>query len=395
MNHDDPSPAALACLTTLLDESHRSTPDRLSAVVADAGRELGWELSAHLVTFDQRRLVPLAGEPGELGLDTPAGQAFRTMRPVHDGDTSWVPLLDGVERLGVLTAAGRPGGRRPSDHVDVLRWASLLIGHLVAVMTPYGDAITRTRGGVDRTVAAELLWNLLPPLTYASDDVVITGLLEPSERVAGDAFDYAVHGTRVDLALFDGAGHDLTSGLLTSVELATYRNQRRRGADLGDCAREIDRVLAEQTNSAGYATGVLARLDTATGVLDYLNAGHPHPLLLRGGEVLEVLDHSGRPLFGLGGREATVGRVQLHPGDQVVLYTDGITEARDDAGTFFGLQRLIGLIEQHDTASTPPPETLRLVLRDVLDHQRGRLQDDATLLKLQWAPGGGAELLPA
>ncbi|WP_152188767.1 PP2C family protein-serine/threonine phosphatase [Georgenia satyanarayanai] len=395
MNHDDPDQAALAFLTTLLDGSHRATPDQLAAVVADAGRLLGWDLSAHLVTFDQRRLVPFTGGREELGLDTPAGQAFRTMRTVHDGDTSWVPLLDGVERLGTLTAVRQPGGRRPADHAATLRWASLLIGHLVAVMTPYGDTITRTRGGTARTVAAELLWNLLPPLTYASDDVVITGLLEPSERVAGDAFDYAVHGTRVDLALFDGAGHDLTSGLLTSVVLATYRNQRRRGADLGDCADEIDRVLAEQTDSAGYATGVLARLDTTTGVLHYLNAGHPHPLLLRDGKVLEVLDHSGRPLFGLGGQEATVGRAQLRPGDQVVLYTDGITEARDHAGVFFGLQRLIELIEQHDSVATPPPETLRLVLRDVLDHQRGRLQDDATLLKLQWAPGGGAELLPA
>lgn len=392
MSTDDDTSAALGFLTALLDGTHRATPDGLVDVVTRAGRTMGWTLDIHLITFDQRRLVPLAAEGDEQGLDTPAGEAFRTMRPVHDGDTSWVPLIDGVERLGAMRVLALAPGRRPSEHAETLRWASLLIGHLVAVVTPYGDGITRVRGGASRTVEAELLWNLLPPLTYATTDLVVAGLLEPSERVAGDAFDYAVHGTRADIALFDGSGHNLTSGLLTSVALATYRNQRRRGADLADCAREIDRVLVEQTDAAGYATGVLARLDTATGVLDYLNAGHPHPLLVRGGKVLEALDHSGRPLFGLGGREATADQLLLEPGDRVVLYTDGITEARDSDGAFFGLERLVALLEEHD--GTPAPETLRLVVRDVLAHQRGVLQDDATLLMLEWSPGGGLSLLP-
>ncbi len=396
MEIDEDVSAALRCLTTLLDGTHRATPDELEDVIAQAGLTLGWELSAHLITFDQRRLVPLAAGRDGLDLDSPAGRAFRTMRPVHDGDISWVPLLDGVERLGALRAVGLREGRRPSTHDETLRWVSLLVGHLIAVTTPYGDNITVTRGGATRTVEAELLWNLLPPLTYASTDVVIAGLLEPSEEVAGDAFDYAVEGSRVDLALFDGTGHDLTSGLLASVALATYRNQRRRGRDLVGCAGEIDRMLLEQTDSAGYATGILARLDTVTGVLDYVNAGHPHPLLLRDGTVREAaLDHTGRPLFGLGGREATAGQLQLEPGDTVVMYTDGITEARDTDGGFFGLPRLVALLEEHAGARTPAPELLRLVIRDVLDHQHDVLQDDATLLLLQWAPGGGLDLLPA
>ncbi|MCM3660456.1 serine/threonine-protein phosphatase [Georgenia satyanarayanai] len=392
MSTDDDLGAALRFLTSLLDGAHRATPDELIGAVSRAGLTMGWEVDIHLVTFDQLRLVPLTPEREELGLDTPAGEAFRTMRAVHDGDTSWVPLVDGVERLGALRAVALTPDRRPSEHPETLRWASILIGHLVAVVTPYGDVITRVRGGANRTVEAELLWNLLPPLTYATNDVVIAGLLEPSEKVAGDAFDYAVEDGCADIALFDGTGHDLSSGLLTSVALATYRNQRRRGADLIDCAREIDRVLLEHTDAAGYATGVLARLDIVTGVLDYLNAGHPHPLLVRDGTVHEALDHSGRPLFGLGGREATAGRLQLEPGDRVLLYTDGITEARDSDGTFFGVPRLVALLEEH--GGTPAPETLRLVVRDVLAHQRGVLQDDATLLLLEWSPGGGLDLLP-
>lgn len=72
----------------------------------------------------------------------------------------------------------------------------------------------------------------------------------------------------------------------------------------------------------------------------------------------------------------------------MVLYTDGITEARDPDGGFFGLQRLVVLLEQHAATHRPVPESLRLVVRDVLEHQAGVLQDDATLMIVEWAPSG-------
>lgn len=179
------------------------------------------------------------------------------------------------------------------------------------------------------------------------------------------------------------------------MALATYRNHRRRGEDLVACAGVVDRALSEHTDGAGYATGVLLRLDTATGELQYLNAGHPQPLLLRGERVLDLMAHSGRPLFGLGGREATVGEVRLRPGDQVVLYTDGVTEARDTHGEFFGVDRLVALVQRHAADRLPAPETLRLVMRDVVDHQGNALQDDATIVLLRWTPRESTALLPA
>jgi len=387
--------AALACLGALLDGVHHTTSDELPEVVARAGRELGWDLTLYLVTFDQRRLVPLGrGSAEPLPVDGPEGAAFRTIEQVHADAATWVPLLDGVERLGVLRIVPLAGSDHPAEQRQTVRWVSMLVGHLVAAVTPYGDSISRNRGATSRTVEAELLWNLLPPLTFAAHDVVVAGLLEPSEKVAGDAFDYAVEGSTADVAIFDGTGHDLSSGLLTSVALATYRNHRRRGEGLVSCAGAVDRVLAEHTDGTGFATGVLLRLDTTTGVLQYLNAGHPFRLLLRDGRVLDSLPHSGRPLFGLGGRQATIGEIQLEPGDQVVLYTDGITEARDHRGEFFGLDRLVSLLHRHRADQLPAPETLRLVIRDVIDHQRGALQDDATIVLLGWTPRVSAELLP-
>lgn len=394
--------AALATLTQILEGAHRATPDQLGDVVGQAGAPFGWDLVCYLVDFDQTRLTPLAPtRSGPLAVvpvdgDGDAGRAFRHIRPVHGQDgVTWVPVLDGVERLGVLRVTARAGGAAPGEHTDALRWMAMLIGHLVAVMTPYGDVITEIRGGGDRTVESELLWTLLPPLTYASQDVVVSAAVQPPNRVAGDAFDYAVRQGALDVGLFDGTGHDLSSGLLASAALAAYRRHRRRGGGLVDCARAIDEVLRGQTDAAGYATGVLLRLDTVTGALEYVNAGHLHPLLLREGRVLESLDTSGRPLFGFGEAEVSVGQVQLHRGDQLVLYTDGITEARDEHGAFFGIERLKTLFAEHAAHRLPAPETLRLVMHSVLEHQRGVLQDDATLLLVEWSPGAGQQLLPA
>lgn len=145
--------AALASLTQLLDGSHRATPDHLADVVARAGEPFGWDIVCYLVNFDQDQLVPfgptstdhLAAVP--VGDDT-GGLAFRHIRPVHTPDgITWIPVLDGVERMGVLRVTPQDGGASPEEHADELRWMSLLIGHLVAVMTRTGTSSPRYGAG--------------------------------------------------------------------------------------------------------------------------------------------------------------------------------------------------------------------------------------------------------
>jgi len=79
---------------------------------------------------------------------------------------------------------------------------------------------------------------------------------------------------------------------------------------------------------------------------------------------------------------------RLDPGDRVLLYTDGITEAHDAGGRLFGLRRLVELAERRPTTELPAQETVRRLSHAVLHHQRGRLQDDAGLLLLDWCPDG-------
>jgi serine phosphatase RsbU (regulator of sigma subunit) len=125
------------------------------------------------------------------------------------------------------------------------QWVSRLLGHLVVAVNHYGDTLDVARRQRARTPAAELIWHLLPSLTAGTDRCVLSGLVEPSYEVGGDAFDYALSETTAHLAIFDAVGHSLTSGIVAAVTLAAYRGIRRGGGSLFAQATAIDDALTE------------------------------------------------------------------------------------------------------------------------------------------------------
>ncbi|MDQ0380345.1 PP2C family protein-serine/threonine phosphatase [Amycolatopsis thermophila] len=384
----------LGALVRLLEGAVLSPPERLPALVTAAGGVLGVAPAVYLVDYDQRRLHPMGG--GEaLDIDnTLAGRAFREVR-VLPAETPgrprlWVPLLDGVERLGVLEVeVDDPAELYDPGLRTQCRWLASLLGHLVTAVDGYGDAFDRVRIRTSRTLGAELIWALLPPLTAGVDNLVVTGVVEPSERASGDAFDYALSETTADLIVLDAVGHDLGSGLITATALSAYRAARRDGMGLFEQARAIDEIIAGQFGRSLFATAVLAEIDLGTGRMRYLNAGHPPPLIMRGGKVVKPLTDGRRRPLGLGAEELTIGEETLEPDDWLVIHTDGITEARDADGTFFGEERLADFLQREAAAGHPPPETARRVVQAVLKHQHGALQDDATMVLARWTSARG------
>jgi serine phosphatase RsbU (regulator of sigma subunit) len=210
-------------------------------------------------------------------------------------------------------------------------------------------------------------------------------VLEPRYDVGGDAFDYALSETTASLLILDAVGHDLASGLIAATALAAYRSARHAGHGLYEQARTIDEAIIQQFgHRKAFATAVLAELDLGTGKLRYINAGHPPPLIMRGGKVGRTLAGGRRLPLGLGPTELTVGEETLQSQDWLLLHTDGITEARDRTGHFFGDDRLTDFLQREAAAGHPPPETVRRLIKAVLTHQNGELQDDATVLLARW-----------
>jgi serine phosphatase RsbU (regulator of sigma subunit) len=246
------------------------------------------------------------------------------------------------------------------------------------------------------SVAAELQWTLLPPLTFATRGLVVAGVLEPCYTAGGDTFDYAVNDSTAHLAVFDAMGHGLSAARVAAVTISAYRNARRQLLDLDGTYALIDAVLREEFRGERFATGVVAQLDLDSGLLRWVNAGHPPPLVLRGGKLVKMLEL--RPSTPLGvpfGESAVaVGEEALEPGDRVLLYTDGVTEARTATGDFFTAERLAEFLERQAAAGLPTPETLRRLQHAILRYQEGQLQDDATALLVEWRRDSELALLP-
>jgi phosphoserine phosphatase RsbU/P len=390
----------------LLERTRLAPPDELPGLVNAAVAPLGLEVTIYLVDHEQRTLhaVPEPGRPAPAHTALPvggslAGRAFMGTEPVAaaapDGSHRlWMPLLDGSERLGVLAVDTVADAADTAEFRAQCRMFCALIGHLLAIKMAYGDALARVRRTRMMSVASELLWRLVPPLTFASDRFVVSAVLEPCYEAGGDGFDYAVDGSTAYLGVVDTAGHGLSAGVGTAVALSAARAARRGGHDLSATARAIDAAFGEHFPELRLATGVLATLDLDSGVLRYVNAGHPPPLILRGGKVVRRLRGGRRLPFGLDNPRVELGEEVLQPGDRLLCYTDGVTEARDSTGEMFGEHRLVDLTERHASAGLPAPETLRRLSHAVLAHLDGPPADDATLLLVEWSRAAGRRLMP-
>ncbi|MFF8900452.1 PP2C family protein-serine/threonine phosphatase [Streptomyces lydicus] len=380
-------------LEDLINEAQTALPFELPGLANRCASALGLDAALlYLVDLQQRLLIPLDEAAEPLLVDrSSAGWAYRTVSPrVFEADGGvivWLPLVDGAERLGVLAVrtASLDGARMRRSRI---------LAHLLAMLITSKRAYSDWLAGLARTgtmrLPTEMLRAFLPPHTVGSSKCVSTAVLEPAYDVAGDAYDHSVVKDVLHTMIVDSMGHDLVSGLTTSVALAAARNARRGGGDLADVVGSVDQALAQWLPDH-FCTGVLCRLDAATGVLQWVNCGHPPPLLIRAKRVLDgVLDSPPQPPIGLVGQLAPAARkvyeTTLEPGDCVLLYTDGVVEARDADGAEFGLDRFTEFIIRSSAAGQLPAEVLRLLIHAILDYQRNQLRDDATILLFEWRP---------
>ncbi len=232
-------------LRGLLLGADGAAAQQLPATAMRAAALLGArEMVLYLVDYGQLALVPMAA-PGTPERDvlpiegTLAGRVYVRTEMQQSADASgerlWIPLLDGTERLGVLEVC-TTAGEAARSRADFEAVAGLFAG-LVSTGRAYSDQVELTRRRIPMQLAAEIVWSLLPPSTFANAQVTISGILEPCYDVGGDAFDYAVNGDVLHAAIFDTVGHGIEACALTSLTVSAYRNARRCGLDLVDTYR--------------------------------------------------------------------------------------------------------------------------------------------------------------
>lgn len=389
---DPPESAGERLLGSLLENSHTVPPEDLAAFVAEEAATIGAsDVAVYLQDYDQELLMPVTSaglphrEPEPIDASV-AGRAFTTQTPAEapapaGGRRLWLPLLDGTDRVGVLgltLVEPTERERRWCHHL------ADLVADLVVTKSHYGDVFFCTRRRREMSLAAEMQWHLLPPLTITTPQVVVAGAVEPAYEVGGDAFDYAVNGGVAHLAIVDAVGHGLGAATMAAVAVGAYRHGRRRGVPLADQYRIMDAAVAEQFGVEGFVTAQMARLDLGTGRLQLVNAGHLAPLLVRAHKVVRRLAAPVTLPVGFGGADPQVHEEALEPGDRVLFFTDGVVEERLVGGEQFGEDRLVELLEREMTSGRLPVEAMRRLSHALLEARDHRTTDDATILLVEW-----------
>jgi len=378
-----PSTSAYARVAALLHESRRQAPDQLGAFLAQRVAVFGMEdLSVYVTDFEQRRLVPISGSAaaGSIDMDdSTGGQSFTTasqvVEPTDGGVRLWSVVVDGAARLGVMCVT------MPTVDADARALADSLAGVVAALLVTRGqctDAYTTLRRTEKFSLAAEMQWDLLPPLSLDSGRVSVAGLIQPAYEVGGDSFDYAVNGDTLDFAVFDAMGHGLRSSQLAHLAVSSYRHSRRSGLDLEATYQAMDAAVAARSEGEEFVTCIIGRLDLLGGDLTWINVGHPLPLLVRSGEVVGPLSCESMLPAGLGlGGVTEIAHDVLQPGDRLFCITDGVIDSHRPGGEDFGEERLIALLSAQSRAGLDAAETVRQLSHTVFDHH-GVLSDDTT-----------------
>lgn len=371
--------------------SHHLSFEGLPARVAEEAEHAGL-YGVRLYLADRQQIIlkevtgkgPDAAEDGQqLRMDgSVAGLAFihTQILQVARLPQYWVPVQNGSERLGVLHVE-----RAEDTDDEMLRSLAAIVGLLVVDKRTISDSYARLIRSRPMSVSAEMQWMLMPPTVFTNERITLAAATEPAYDNAGDSFDYALSGPTVHMALFDAMGHDNAAGLLSNLTVGAFRNARRSGTDLEDMPAEVEKILTEEFVRSRFTTGIMAELDTDTGTFRWVNCGHLPPVLLRGQNAVRTLGCEPTHPLGMDFEVPVhVCSEQLQPGDRILMYTDGMVEARDSRGEEFGIDQFVRFIVRQEADQLPVPETLRRLIHAVLAHHEGKLGDDATVSYCEW-----------
>jgi serine phosphatase RsbU (regulator of sigma subunit) len=284
-----------------------------------------------------------------------------------------VPIRTGASAQGFVALAGKLSDREfDLDDIDFLSSAADQIA-----MT--AERIRLQREEVEFEQARDMQRTLLPRELPRVPGIDVVGTWEPARTVGGDYYDCLDLGDgSLAVCIGDVAGKGMPAALLmASLQAAVRASAEAKVSPAALCER-VRRVVVSSLTGGRFVTFFFCIVDPASRTIRFCNAGHNPPVLVRAGGSVQELANGG-PVFSRLFREPyDEGSVPLEPGDRVVLFTDGVTEARNAAGEDLGDEGLVQLIvnNRHRSAS----ELQHAVVDAVSAYSRGRFEDDVTMV---------------
>ncbi|MEK6335801.1 MAG: SpoIIE family protein phosphatase [Acidobacteriota bacterium] len=264
-----------------------------------------------------------------------------------------VPLGVGANVFGIIYAdSPLADGRFTEDHLKVLTTLASVAAIRVENARLTEEQIERERLEREQQVASEIQQRFLPATAPIVAGYELQGISFPCYEIGGDYYDFIQREDgKLVVALGDVSGKGTAAALLMSSLHAAIHAQADIHDSLVKTISAVNRYLVDSIPANRFVTLFYAQLDPKNGTLSFLNAGHNPPLIVHTGGTMEQLASGGLPLGIMPNADFREGRTKLYPGDVLVIYSDGVSEAVNPAGEEFGPTRLYEVVARNMDAS--------------------------------------------
>jgi serine phosphatase RsbU (regulator of sigma subunit)/anti-sigma regulatory factor (Ser/Thr protein kinase) len=261
------------------------------------------------------------------------------------------------------------------------------VGSIIKNFLVHQRLIVEERLSRELEIAAEIQESLLPTQLPQMGGLAIAVVSIPASEVGGDFYDFiTVSDRQLTLIIGDVAGKGIPAAMLTSVTRTMLRVEAMRGDLPHSIIHQANNVLYQDLSRAdSFVTAFVATIDAAAGTVSYASAGHTPAILWRADtQTTEQLKATSPPI-GIFYRGESTRTVTLNPGDTLLFYTDGITEAESPTGELFGLSRLLQIVEANAHGS--PEKLQQQIQTEITQFRQDSLgRDDATILVVKMLP---------
>jgi phosphoserine phosphatase RsbU/P len=328
--------------------------------------------------------VAKTGEPAIVA-DVSTDPRYVVARPETRSELA-APLKVGGRTIGVFNLERDLVDAYHEGHLELVTAFAAQAAVAVERARLTAEQLERRRLEKELAIAREIQASFLPDRAPEVPGFDLAGTTQAHDEVGGDYYDFIqVSETRIGIAIADVSGKGIPAALIMAGFRMSLLAEIRNEFAIRAVMRKVNSLLHESTDRDKFVTAFYGLLDTRNRVLIFSNAGHNPPVLFRSGGKIEYLEEGGVALGVLAAAEYEDRPIALRPGDVLVLYTDGISEAESPSGELFGQRRIEQVVAAHtDLDARGIMETLIRAARDWAG-ERGP-QDDLTLVVLRVSP---------
>ncbi len=352
----------------------------------------GTPISLALVYPAHEVMAPAWRLTWKLSLLTLAGLLMLALVVVHISRSIVRPITALASAVRQVAAGDLNRELPPPSSEDEVGQLEEAFSQMLQDLRRHIEELTRTTAAKERmetelTIARDLQHSILPRIVPSFRDelrIDLAARCTPAREVGGDFYDFFALGQEhFGFVLADVSDKGMAAALFASLTQALGRSLASSDEAPGDCLTRVNRLLTARNERLMFVTLFYGILNTRTGRIRYANAGHNPPYLVRAGKVTPVAEQSGMALGVCADETYQTFEMALAPGEGLMIYSDGVTEAMDMEGRLFSEERLEAVLEQ--TGLTPASSAVEQVVEEVERFSQGAGQsDDMTLLALRY-----------